>query len=451
VALGALPPLALLVHGNALQTRLIRPEAQIEVLDSGEGRCAIVVRRTPFSKFGSFRVEIPLKMPVGEASGLLTRDSASFPVEIGSSGKHQIQVLGVIRNGGAEPIRLGSGESLNILVRGSNSTSVDDVKLVPDRGRTILYSDLRENQRAGSLLRLAAMGIWGFLAALLTARFVFGSRGDSAAGVRNRGEDAERRVASERKLLTLCCLENEDALGWFNAKYQPVIDRVVDERLASQQEPTRNELKRWTIPYEIFCRARDLPALDRSLDESIERFTIEFCLLFLEPQNRQAVKSKLKAALSEILVSYCDQDRSWLDRLRKFLKPLEKNGKIRVWEIAAVRRWDRKGKLDYSLDSFVAAVLLVTHNYLASDTIARRELSPILDAAGRRGLTILWIAVSATTYDETELDRYECVNDPARPLDTLADGLVNQAMVEICGKIRQACACARPGVEEVRP
>jgi internalin A len=82
--------------------------------------------------------------------------------------------------------------------------------------------------------------------------------------------------------------------------------------------------------------------------------------------------------------------------------------------------------------------LLVSTNFLNSDFIDRNELPPLLDAAESEGLTIVWIPVSASLYEETAIEKYQSAHPPTQPLDSLSPAAVNQALVEICKKIKSA-------------
>jgi hypothetical protein len=51
---------------------------------------------------------------------------------------------------------------------------------------------------------------------------------------------------------------------------------------------------------------------------------------------------------------------------------------------------------------------------------------------------VVWIPVTASLYDETNVADYQAAHDPAHPLDALKPAEVNKALVAIAKIIRDA-------------
>jgi internalin A len=140
-----------------------------------------------------------------------------------------------------------------------------------------------------------------------------------------------------------------------------------------------------------------------------------------------------------IFISYSHNDEKWLHELSLFFSPLVRQEKIHPWSDALISPGaDWKQEIQMALARAKIAVLLVSRHFLASDFIAKYELPPLLKTAEQNGLTILWIAVSACLYTETEIANYQAVNDPSKPLDRLKPWQVNQEFVRICEHIKRA-------------
>jgi TIR domain len=142
---------------------------------------------------------------------------------------------------------------------------------------------------------------------------------------------------------------------------------------------------------------------------------------------------------NQVFISYSHKDKKWLDRLKTHLAPLERRNKISVWDDTRMKAGaDWREEIKRALGEARVAILLVTPNFLESDFIARHELPPLLEAAKRDDFKILWVAVSASQYKETEIERYLAANDPARPLDRLKASERNEVLVKIGDQIKEA-------------
>jgi hypothetical protein len=140
-----------------------------------------------------------------------------------------------------------------------------------------------------------------------------------------------------------------------------------------------------------------------------------------------------------VFISYSHKDAAWLAKVKMFLKPLEDQGLLQIWDdtnISPGSEWLEEIKR--SLESAQVAVFLITQNFLTSQFIGQKEFPVLLDKAKNRGCLIFWIAVSASTVGDSELSRFQAANDPNKPLDTLPEPAQNTVLTDIYNRMKKA-------------
>jgi hypothetical protein len=143
--------------------------------------------------------------------------------------------------------------------------------------------------------------------------------------------------------------------------------------------------------------------------------------------------------IKPVFISYSHKDAAWLVKLKMFLQPLEEQGLLRIWDDTDIRpgsEWLEEIRL--SLESARVAVFLITQNFLTSEFIGQKEFPVLLEKAKNRGCLIFWIAISASTVDDSELSRFQAANDPKQPLDTLTEPEQNRVLKSIYDRMKEA-------------
>jgi formylglycine-generating enzyme required for sulfatase activity len=146
----------------------------------------------------------------------------------------------------------------------------------------------------------------------------------------------------------------------------------------------------------------------------------------------------------QLFISYSHVDRGWVERLQKMIRPLVRSEALRLWDdsqIPAGAKW--KVEIEKALASAKVALLLVSDDFLASEFVINKELSPLLRAAEAEGLCILWVCLGPCFYEATPIHEYQAVLPPGEPLEAMSPVQQKAALKTIAGAIRDALS---PGV-----
>ncbi len=139
----------------------------------------------------------------------------------------------------------------------------------------------------------------------------------------------------------------------------------------------------------------------------------------------------------QVFVSYSHKDTEWLERLQTFLDPAIYAKKILPpWTDSQIKpgeKWFEK--IEEALASAKVAVLLVSQNFLASDFIRKEELPPLLEAAEKEGVKIIWIYLNYCSYKYTALKNLQAAHKISDPLESLPKPEQDRILNEICDEI----------------
>jgi hypothetical protein len=121
---------------------------------------------------------------------------------------------------------------------------------------------------------------------------------------------------------------------------------------------------------------------------------------------------------TNVFISYSHVDKEWMDRLKRHLKPLVREGRLNCLDDTRIRPGDDwKQEIRTALDTAQVAVLLISADFFASDFIDENELPPLLAAAEAKGTRILPVILSASRFARhPDLARFQAVNAPEQPL-----------------------------------
>ncbi len=241
------------------------------------------------------------------------------------------------------------------------------------------------------------------------------------------GEAAGRQLLAEAKLLQAAQILGSNTYDPRSPK-TPTEVRELIELAQSQLQQCIRLRKRIQDPALAVTGAL-LAALKRG----------ELSRYWVVPPKETSSQPETGTMRDQVFISYSHKDKDWLEKLETTLRPLVRTKVVTLWadtRIRAGKKW--KEEIEDALERAKVAVLLVSRSFLASDFIASKEIPPILEAAENDGLTIIWVPITASLFEETEFAQYQAAHDPRAPLNSLSEADVDQALVDICKQIKTA-------------
>jgi len=151
--------------------------------------------------------------------------------------------------------------------------------------------------------------------------------------------------------------------------------------------------------------------------------------------------------MGSVFISYSHQDQDWLEELRSFLKPLERDFSLSAWADDRIKPGqDWKAEIDGALGQADIALALVTQVFLASDFIATQELPYLLEKHGRGELTLIpvFYEPSDVAAAAPALAALQGYGTPDKPLSKLDKTQRQEQLVALSGRLRGLATPAAP-------
>ncbi|MCK4766573.1 MAG: TIR domain-containing protein [Candidatus Aminicenantes bacterium] len=184
------------------------------------------------------------------------------------------------------------------------------------------------------------------------------------------------------------------------------------------------------------CSKKEIVQLSWSIDEKI--YELRLAVLDAGGQGDVGETEPEEEANDKVFISYSREDQTWVKHLLKTMAPLIRKGEIDVWhdgKIQPGQRW--REEIEKALQHTRVAVLMVSRNFLDSDFINEEELNYFLNAE-KRGTKIIWILIEDCLYEDTDIFNFHAAHDTDHPLKSLEDDELNDTLVKIARKIRDA-------------
>ncbi len=133
--------------------------------------------------------------------------------------------------------------------------------------------------------------------------------------------------------------------------------------------------------------------------------------MVLQPQRFQA------------LISFSPDGKHYLEELHSHLAYYVRTGAIDFWdEMQIPPGADLRTETAAALQRAKVAVVLVSADFLALDSIATHVLPVLLAAARERELTLFSVILSACAFSETALAHFPTINSPRTPVSNMSKG-----------------------------
>jgi hypothetical protein len=141
----------------------------------------------------------------------------------------------------------------------------------------------------------------------------------------------------------------------------------------------------------------------------------------------------------EIFFSYAHEDEALRDQFAMHLRPLERQGVIKVWHdrnIKAGEEWDKE--VDRHLESADIILLLISANFLASDYCYGIELQRALERHDRNEARVIPVIFRSVDWQNSLFGKLSALPTDGKPITSWSDQ--DEAFTNVIRELRRVIA-----------
>lgn len=172
----------------------------------------------------------------------------------------------------------------------------------------------------------------------------------------------------------------------------------------------------------------------------LTRELTETNLVYIDSKTSELLRSTSKEPFvirDLVFFSYSPQDRIWFERFNTMLAPSVRNKSLVLWSDSSINPGAlRQTETALAIERAKIAVLLVSPKFFNSEVV-EGQLPALLAAADSKNLTLVWVPIQHSLYEETEIAKYQAAHTPLQPLESLTEQEQNEAVKAICEHLRK--------------
>jgi hypothetical protein len=156
----------------------------------------------------------------------------------------------------------------------------------------------------------------------------------------------------------------------------------------------------------------------------------------------QTLLQPAKMTAKKIFISYAKADRTYLDTARRFLRPLERQGSIALWDDTQLlpgEDWDAAIRRELAAADMI--LFLVSADLLATDYIWDIEMQQAMERAARGEVAVVPVIIRSCGWEDAPFARYTALPGKGKPIGSWSNP--DEAWSEVTGRIRSFVSGAK--------